>query len=226
MAAVTAILLAAGRSMRMGRDKPTILLNGETLVERHLRQLRGVGCERAVVICNGENEAGIRMRTGAWTVEQRGGDMSAAVRTGLEEIGVAEPVWMVCVNDIIADSDYRRIAETAAEIVIPTRPLTRTFVGGCLDIQDGRVLRIVEKPPGGCPPGAAANVMVHRWTGAALLGRLCERLARGIEYESAFNELVGAGAHALAVPADFWMPLKTPGDLASIESAMRRGEVA
>jgi hypothetical protein len=210
----------------MGRDKPTILLNGETLVERHLRQLGGVGCERAVAVCNEENEGGIRMRTGAWTVKQRGGDMSAAVRTGLEEICGAESVWVVCVNDIIADTDYRRIAETAAEIVIPTRPLMRAFVGGCLDVQDGRVVRIIEKPPGGCPPGAAANIMVHRWTGAALLRRLYEHLARGIEYESAVNELVAASTHVLAVRADFWIALKTPYDLVSIESAMRRGEVA
>ena len=33
-----AVLLAGGRSERVGTDKPTLELNGEMLVERHLRQ--------------------------------------------------------------------------------------------------------------------------------------------------------------------------------------------
>jgi molybdopterin-guanine dinucleotide biosynthesis protein A len=43
-----AILLSGGRSKRVGIDKPTLQLNGEMLVERHLRQLRAAGIRKAV----------------------------------------------------------------------------------------------------------------------------------------------------------------------------------
>lgn len=58
-----AILLAGGRSLRLGTDKATFELNGEMLVERHLRQLRLAGVMRAVAVCNVWNEAVIRART-------------------------------------------------------------------------------------------------------------------------------------------------------------------
>lgn len=218
-----AILLAGGRSARMGRDKPLIELNSETLVERHLRQL---GRVESLVVCNGANEPAIRERTGARCVRQEGHDMPAAVLTGLRAAGAVETAWLVCVNDIVADDDYGQIAQAGGDIVIPTRPLERTFEGGYLEIGEGRVRRIVEKPPGGCPPGAAANIMIHRWNGLKRLARLQERLAAGVEYESAVNEAIGEGAVAVPVPVRYWRALKTPEDLASVEAAMRRGEVA
>ena len=39
----TAILLAGGASRRMGREKPLLEADGETLISRHLRQLRQIG---------------------------------------------------------------------------------------------------------------------------------------------------------------------------------------
>ena len=76
-----AILLAGGRSVRLGIDKPTLELNGEMLVERHLRQLRTGGVKKAVIVCHPGNEELIRARTGAQTVLQVGDSMSSAVLT-------------------------------------------------------------------------------------------------------------------------------------------------
>lgn len=219
---MTGILLAAGRSERMGFDKPTLKIEGETLVERHVRQLRMAGVTEVLAVCNSLNEREIG-RMGVQTVLQRGDSMSAAVLTGIEEAG-AEAVCAVCVNDIVGDSDYRRIfAPKSVEngIFIPTFPLDRTFSGGCLDLdpETGAVRRIVEKPEGGCPAGAPANIMIHRIHG--VLQRLEELLRTGNEYEAALNQLIQEGVPAKAIQVNSWIAIKTPADLNRIRDAAR-----
>ena len=86
--------------------------------------------------------------------------------------------------------------------------------------ENQRVRRIVEKPPGGCPIGSMANIMVHRVCGS----RVIERLSGAPDYEAAVNELIEAGVPAHAAPIDFWLALKTPEDL--VEAAMRGLEVS
>jgi NDP-sugar pyrophosphorylase family protein len=219
MAAVNtaAILLAGGRSLRMGCDKTALELNGETLVERHLRQLREIGIANAIVVCHKDNEMAIQGRTGGTTVRQTGHNMSSAVLSGLQAVPTAGAVWAVCVNDVVGDADYRRLAEfpTGAEsIVVPTRVLERVFGGGYLELSNNRthVRAIIEKPVGGCPPGTMANIMIHRITGRELLSRLSDELAAGQEYEPVVNSLIRSGIPVSAVPLDFWIAIKTPED--------------
>ena len=146
-----AILLAGGRSERVGIDKPTLQLNGEILVERHLRQLRAAGVKDAVIVCHPGNEALIRTRTRVQTVLQRGDSMSSAVFTGMHQTE-AHSICAVCVNDIISDDDYRQLfAQNGRDgtILIPTVPLERSFTGGYLELnpETQAVRRIVEKQP-------------------------------------------------------------------------------
>src|SRR5262249_45747402 len=122
---MTAILLAAGRSERVGIDKPTFKLNGEMLVERHLRQLRAAGVDDATIVCHSGNEALIRARTGAQTALQHGDSMSSAVLTGIHQTE-ADSICVVCVNDIVSDEDYRQLFMVNGRdgsILIPTVPL-------------------------------------------------------------------------------------------------------
>lgn len=218
-----AILLAGGRSLRAGIDKTTFELNGEMLVERHLRQLRNVGVRRALTVCNAENEAIIRERTGVRTELQRGRSMSAAILTGIEEAH-SDSICPICVNDIITDEDYERIfavENTEGTIVIPTVPLERTFPGGYLDLdfETGVVRKIVEKPEGGCPVGAAANIMIHQVRGRKLLRRLASLLESGVEYEAAVNELIREGVRVSTVSIRSWVAIKTPDDIARAQVA-------
>ena len=210
--AVRAILLAAGRSLRMGRDKALLTLAGETLVERHVRQLRAAGVEDAIAICNPDNRAAIR----AGSLLQQGEGMSGAVLTGLQACQGFEGCWLVCVNDIVSDADYRRMAACLlrpGEIAVATHPLDRIFQGGMLQLDASRnVQSIIEKPPGGCPPGAAANVMIHRLQGASLIGALIAELASGVPYENAVNHLISRGVRAVAIAMESWVAIKTPED--------------
>ena len=56
---VAAIVLAAGSSTRMGRNKLLLEMEGETLVRRALRATSGAGVERVVVVL-GHDEARVR----------------------------------------------------------------------------------------------------------------------------------------------------------------------
>lgn len=220
---MTALLLAGGRSARAGVDKPTLELNGETLVERHTRQLRAAGVAQFVAVCNARNQAAIAARAGVRTVVQRGDSMSAAILTGIEEAD-AGAICAVCVNDIIGDADYARIfafASPEGSIVIPTIRLERNFEGGCLDVDGGagRVRRIVEKPAGGCPVGAAANVMIHQMRGGEVAGRLAQLLRSGVEYEAAVNQLIGERVRVTAVAISWWVAIKSPGDIERARAA-------
>jgi molybdenum cofactor cytidylyltransferase len=49
---VDGIVLAAGRSTRMGAPKPLLKIDGETFLERAVRTLRGGGCRNVVAVLN------------------------------------------------------------------------------------------------------------------------------------------------------------------------------
>jgi NDP-sugar pyrophosphorylase family protein len=211
-----AVLLAAGLSRRLGREKPLLELDGETLIARHARQLSAIGVRDLVVVCHAGNEAALRDSLAgcrAEFVRQRGEGMTAAVRTGLACVAT-NSLYLVCVNDLILDRDYARIEARGREgLVIPSRLLEQPFDGGRLELEGRRVLAIVEKPPGGCPPGSAANVMVHRWAGGDSLRALARLLDAGDEYETAVNHLIAGSMSAEVVWLDFWLAIKTPADL-------------
>lgn len=138
--------------------------------------------------------------------------MSGAVLAGLT-CTTCENVFVVCVNDLIADEDYARLQYADADLLIPTIPLQATFVGGMLQLGEGHAVRaIVEKPPGGCPPASAANIMIHRWSGRENIRTLCNRLRAGEEYEAAVTAMIAGGLRAFAVPVKYWAAIKTPAD--------------
>jgi CTP:molybdopterin cytidylyltransferase MocA len=56
-APVHGAVLAAGRSARMGRPKPLLTLDGETLIERAVRVLREGGCGGVVAVVRADDDA-------------------------------------------------------------------------------------------------------------------------------------------------------------------------
>ena len=56
-APVHGVLLAAGRSSRMGRSKPLLAIDGETLVERGTRVLLEGGCDGVIAVVRAEDDA-------------------------------------------------------------------------------------------------------------------------------------------------------------------------
>lgn len=224
-----AILLAGGRSERLGRDKPTLVVGDETLVERHVRQARASGVQRFVVVASEANISAIRAigaRAGIdpsaiWL--QQGSGAEAAVLTGLRHASGADTVFVCCTNDVVSDDAYLRIADRAgggAGLVVAGARLEWRFVGGMLVTgqADNELLRIEERRCEGCPPGAIANVMIHRFAGCDVLTRLVELLAAGNPYETSVNNLIATGVAARIALLERWVGVKSAEDLVRLET--------
>ena len=97
-----AVVLAAGTSSRLGRAKQTVVLSGETLVERAVRVAMEAGLAPVIVVVRDEGElaAGLRDR-GCDVVVNRDANegIGSSVRCGVErcrELGAEGILLMTC----------------------------------------------------------------------------------------------------------------------------------
>jgi len=100
---VSAILLAAGRSERMGAPKPLLPLQGRPAVVRCLESLRDSGIAEIVLVVNPE---GGDIVTAAKDIparvavnERPGSDMAASVRAGLAVVDRDATGVLICLCD-------------------------------------------------------------------------------------------------------------------------------
>jgi dTDP-glucose pyrophosphorylase len=227
----TAILLAAGRGVRLGRrDKPTLTLHGEPLLSRHIRQARAGGATRFVVVANPDNITSVRALAEAGAdglptqvVLQQGPDAHAAALTGLRMLPHGcEAAFLAGITDVVPDDAYARVAAAAPDgsgITIASCVLERVFVGGMLAFHPGtrEIKEIVERPPGGCPPGHLVNTWIHHFNGAAFIRDLTRYTAAHADYEAAVNTLLAAGAPGRTVVLPWWEAVKDPASLRRAE---------
>lgn len=181
----TAILLAAGRSQRFGRDKPTFVIGGESLAQRCLRQASAAGVDQFIIVANRDNHRLLREQANAVAPRrvticiQNGDEAPASVLTGLAATQDNDVV-LCCTNDLVPGDTYLRILSTghsAPALTVTTTTLKWVFTGGMLDLDGHGCLRqIIEKPVGGCPPGAAVNIFIHRYFGATAISQLTSTL--------------------------------------------------
>ena len=96
------MVLAAGASQRLGRPKQTVVLGGETLVERAVRVAFEAGLSPVIVVLRDEGELSARLLDRGCVVvinEQAEEGMAASIRCGVErarETGVDGAVVMAC----------------------------------------------------------------------------------------------------------------------------------
>jgi molybdopterin-guanine dinucleotide biosynthesis protein A len=224
-----AILLAAGRSERLGRDKPTLVVGDETLLERHVRQARASGVQRFVVVASEDNASAIRAIGARVGIDsdavclQQGRGAEGAVLTGMRRASGADTAFVCCTNDVVSDDGYVRIADHAGPgvgLVVAGARLEWRFVGGMLVTSQAanELLCIEERRREGCPPGAIANVMIHRFAGRDVLARLAELLAAGNPYETSVNNLITIGVPARIALLERWVGVKSAEDLVRLET--------
>ncbi|MFE6484931.1 NTP transferase domain-containing protein [Streptomyces sp. NPDC057757] len=225
MSTRTAVLLAAGRGTRLGRDKPSLLFGGETLLARHIRQARRAGVTEFVVVAGQHNED--RVREIAATVPdpeqievvlQEGPDAHAAAATGLERITDREAAFLCGITDLVPDDTYATMAATATApgVTVAAFVLEHTFVGGMLDFHPGTLdlLRIVERPPDGCPPGRLVNIWIHHLAGGAFIAQIAQATRQLGDYEEAINQALAGGSHGMAHAVSNWEAVKDETSLA------------
>jgi molybdenum cofactor cytidylyltransferase len=129
-AATAAIILAAGRSRRMGAFKPLLPFGATTVVESCVENLRGAGVAEIVVVL-GHRAEELRARLSHAPVrfalnEDAGSEMGASVARGVEQVSGGMRAVLVALADhpAVTTDAIKFVIEThareGARFVVPT----------------------------------------------------------------------------------------------------------
>jgi CTP:molybdopterin cytidylyltransferase MocA len=126
---VAAILLAAGRSRRMGAFKPLLRFGSRTIIEFCIDNLRAGGVETIIVVL-GHRAEEVRERLAGLEVrfavnEEAGSEMSVSIARGVEQVSPEVEALFVALVDqpLIPPSVIRLLMDkrrrTGARLVVP-----------------------------------------------------------------------------------------------------------
>jgi CTP:molybdopterin cytidylyltransferase MocA len=126
-----AVILAAGFSRRLGRAKQTVVLNGETLVERAVRVAMEAGLSPVIVVVRPDADFVDRLRGCRVVVNAEAAEgMASSIRCGVaaaEEVRASGVVVMTC-------DQVRLTAEHLRELVAEPGRLTGSRYAGRVGI--------------------------------------------------------------------------------------------
>jgi len=147
-----AIVLAGGKSTRLGRDKASELLLGVPLLQRVVDRLSGLVAEIVLVTARGQTLPGIRTSVPAVVVEDlypESGPLGG-LYTGLRAAGQEAAIAVACDMPLLQPelvAELLRLS-AAADVVVPlaedfAQPLCAVYAKACLEpmrrcLDDGR----------------------------------------------------------------------------------------
>jgi NDP-sugar pyrophosphorylase family protein len=157
-----AVILAAGRGTRMGEltadlPKPMLPVQGRPMLDHILERLAGAGVEEYLIVVGYRREV-IKEHLRGWPrpitfiVQERVDGTGSATRLARE---FATGPFLLTFGDIMVGTDaYRncaRILTTNPEtgVVLGVKDLDDPWRGAAVYEVDGRITRVVEKPPKG-----------------------------------------------------------------------------
>jgi len=232
----TAVVLAAGRGTRMGRltervPKPLIPILGKPLLLHVLNRLAAASFSRVLVV-TGYGAAMVERELRGHPLAPtfvRQHELNGTARAALlAEEFTGEENFLLTYADILADPrDYQGLAqalEPGVEAVVAAKAVLDPSQGAAVYEQNGRITRIVEKPPPGTSttPWNSAGIYAFRPSIFDELRRV-PLSARG-EYEltSALQQLIDAGKALRLYPIQgIWLDVGRPEDIAVAEQILR-----
>lgn len=217
-----AVILAAGESTRtrpltLHRPKPLIPLLGRPLLAQILDALVGL-VERVTLVVGyraemveaafGRAYRGMALRYARQEVMN--GTAGALLAAG----PIDEPFFLLYGDNLVAHEDIVGVCRARYSVAGLRVADARSF--GVLEMVDGAVRRIVEKPADP-PPDALANAGVYHFDGAVF--PLLERITPSPRGELELTDLVGALAAEQPVRVHIctghWVPVGTPWEALS-----------
>ena len=240
----TAVVLAAGRGTRMGAltdttPKSLLPVAGRPLIEHVLRGFARAGVRRAVVVIGYlgdriEADLGDGARLGmeiAYCRQARADGTAHALLLAEHSLG-REPFALSWGDVLVTAGFYSELIEAFArrpcDALIAVNDVDDPWRGAAVYVDgDGRVSRLVEKPPRGTSTTRWNNAGVLILTALALdYARALGASARG-EYElpQAIAQMVRDGRDVRALPVRGpWSDVGTPADLAAAQAWFAAGD--
>lgn len=141
MSKVTAVVLAAGLSRRMGQPKMLLPWGGTTVLGQVVRTLHNVGADELIVVSGGAREQveaqvmrlksdGLPVRA-IFNPQHESGDMISSIRAGLAETGPETQFALIALGDQpqLSPESARRVLSAAARpdsrLVLPSFEMRR-----------------------------------------------------------------------------------------------------
>jgi bifunctional UDP-N-acetylglucosamine pyrophosphorylase/glucosamine-1-phosphate N-acetyltransferase len=160
-----ALLLAAGRSKRFWplSDKNFLQFAGQTVIERQVDVLRTAGIKKIIIVGGKHNLVELKKLFPRETIlEQKKLDegMRGAVLTA--EQYLKEPTLIISTNDVFGIGAVKKVlaAKNCAGALLAQK-VTEYFPGGYLQVKQGRIISIIEKPKPGREPSDLINLVCH-----------------------------------------------------------------
>ena len=121
---VSAVVLAAGASTRMGRQKLLLPLDGEPLVRRVVRTVCGAGFDEVLVVVGSEHEQVIRALEGLPVRHAVNPDyatgMGSSFWTAVENLPESDAAMFALADQpLVTSADYRRLLDAHRQQLSP-----------------------------------------------------------------------------------------------------------
>lgn len=220
-----AVILAAGQGTRMGpltRNTPKVMLPiaNKPLLLHVIESARDAGI-REFIIVTGYGEKIIK----EYFKDGSSLDVSIEYVHQKEQMGTADAVdsargmvgdrFIVLNGDIIASSSHiKKLTESGSDAIITVRHVDNPSEYGVLEVQDGHVLRIIEKPLN--PPTNLANAGIYVFPSAIFdaIGRTPLSVRKEYEITDSLQMLIDKGMDVgFLTLSDKWMDIGRPWDL-------------
>lgn len=216
-----ALILAAGRSRRAKpiEDKNFIKFCGKTLIEFQLESLQSAGFQDILIAAgehNKERLEGIASRFGATVVQQENLDdgMAGAILATKSHLN-DEALFIVSSNDVVEPRAYESVikaSESGADAYLLATQMETYFPGGYLQVDDGRITDIIEKPGAGNEPSNLVNIVLHFFRKPDTLFEALEMSSseQDDRYEVAMDKLMKEQVFEPVAYDGMWQPVKHP----------------
>lgn len=220
-ASTTFIILAGGIGKRLHPftiDKTLIPVCGKPLIEHTLEQIARIGGRKVIMVTNERNHHWAteysHPQLSIQLVQQPQADGMGGAVLAATENKVNSPVIIMNEVDQVSDSLFADVFSkaTAGNFLITGIEQTEYFPGGYLQLDQDRVVSIVEKPAEGTQPSNFVNLVFHYFSQLQPFIEILKQtdLSTDDQYERALATLMKE-QQVLFVPyRDYWQALKYP----------------
>jgi len=230
----TVLVLAGGVSNRFWplREKLFVEFGDQSLLERHLLQLRALGCTDFVVVARPENAAAIQALAPVLNanlqvaVQPEAKGMADAVRCAATALAAAknDSLYVTQAHDVVSQVLHQAmlgaLGSGKGEGYVAAQRVSSYFPGGYLTFDGPRVTSVIEKPGAGNEPSDLVSIVAHGFSSwqklLEAIDTVSGQTSADDEYERALTRMMTQSEFRAVVYEGRWAALKYPWHLLDV----------